>query len=82
MHTIIIAGFPYVNTPEAFDFGFQSHQEDDSRVDYRPVSERAENVVFLDPFGTGETRLASRRPQGVPARLSHPVSGLILYGRS
>jgi len=58
-HTAL-AKLPYVKTLESFDFGFQP------TIDSKQVKElaaclfveRAENIVFLGPPGTGKTHLA------------------------
>jgi DNA replication protein DnaC len=59
MHTTM-ARLPYIKTLEAFDFSFQPS------IDARKVKElaactfieRAENVIFLGPPGTGKTHLS------------------------
>lgn len=59
MHTSL-ARFPFIKTMEAFDFDFQPS------VDRKKMQElagcvfieRAENVIFLGPPGTGKTHLA------------------------
>jgi DNA replication protein DnaC len=59
MHTTM-ARLPYIKTLEAFDFSFQPS------IDVRKVKElaactfieRAENVIFLGPPGTGKTHLS------------------------
>lgn len=55
-----IAKFPYVKTLEAFDFSFQPSLEVKKIRELATCTfiERAENVVFLGPPGTGKTHLS------------------------
>lgn len=59
MHTSL-ARFPFVKTLEAFDFDFQPSVERKKMQELASCVfiERAENVIFLGPPGTGKTHLA------------------------